>query len=80
VASNRKDQIRVVQFFRREYKVVVAVARSSPDDRAIHYYQHMPMGKVLTVCLCVTLYGYGFLPFLGTLIHQKPKIGRIRER
>ena len=27
MASNRKDQIRVVQFFRREYKVVVAVAK-----------------------------------------------------
>ena len=25
VASNRKDQIRVVQFFKSEYKVVVAV-------------------------------------------------------
>ena len=24
---NRKDQIRVVQFFRRKYKVVVAVAK-----------------------------------------------------
>ena len=27
MASNRKDQIRVVQFFRSEYKVVVAVAK-----------------------------------------------------